>query len=418
MTITQSSKYTDVDLEYFEDAWANTLAGKTIDTHLGFVFGRGVKPTFELIKTKGMDQQTINKALEKYDDLKDELMEIDSRENINFNQMAFDAARMAKVFGRSVISFEPAGQITPDALAIIHPRDLGRPYIRDDYSLSSVKVNYLPESLPAEQMIYFCNQPNSPIRRQMWYGYSEMQRVVGATRALRRIVEYDSPEIVESLWAKYCMILVNTMGMTEAKANQMLQTVGDGLAPGAFNVLSGKKGEDIDVIPLDMEAQVGDLVTLMDRYERLIVGNWSVPGPLMGREEESNMATLLGKIRLYLAGPVAADRVPLSQTISKQWYERIIRKIQPDALKEIRVKAEFTPIIIESWVDNVDAASKLGQALPSLPETAKLELLNLQQYKTDLETNNKKIEQQRQMQQQKPMQVAPDQKAGEDEEES
>ena len=50
-------------------------------------------------------------------------------------------------------------------------------------------------------MVYFVNRPDSPKRRTMWYGYSDLQRVVGAARAWRRIIEFDMPEITTSAWA-------------------------------------------------------------------------------------------------------------------------------------------------------------------------------------------------------------------------
>ncbi|KKL06858.1 hypothetical protein LCGC14_2591860, partial [marine sediment metagenome] len=52
-------------------------------------------------------------------------------------------------------------------------------------------------------------------------------------------------------------------------------------------------------------------------------------------------------------------------------------------LDDVRVKAEFEPIFMESWDDLVDAVIKLDQVLP-LPDDKKLELLNLEEFKDDL----------------------------------
>jgi len=390
------NKYTNADYDYFEDSWANTLAGNVLDRHIAFVVGGGVKPVFELVKSKGLTQQQIAKKLETFDDLKAQLQDLDAKPTIALKQTVQESAAMAKTFGRCVIAYEPEGVQIPEALYIIHPRDLGRPYLRQDYSLSSVFANELNSSIAAEDMMYVVNKPRNPLRKHVWYGFSEMQRVVGAARALRRIIEYDSPEIVESLWAKYGIIIANTEGKTAAQAQVELQRIADGMKPGAFNVINGKPNDDIQYIDTQMSANVGDLVKLVDNYERLIIGNWGIPGPLLGRETESNMATLFGKIRLYLAGPVASDREWLGEIIGKQWYERNVRRIDPEALKEIRIKAEFEPVVIESWVDLVPAAVQLQQLYGDLPVEVSTTLLHLEHYKDLLSESKQKADAQKQ----------------------
>ena len=50
MTFNQPT-YTDTELEYFEDAWATTVAGKALDLKMEFVIGGVITPIFELRKT-------------------------------------------------------------------------------------------------------------------------------------------------------------------------------------------------------------------------------------------------------------------------------------------------------------------------------------------------------------------------------
>ena len=51
--------YTDQELEYFEDAWGSTVVGNAIDKLMEYVMGGGVKPTFELVDDKGMDEDQV-----------------------------------------------------------------------------------------------------------------------------------------------------------------------------------------------------------------------------------------------------------------------------------------------------------------------------------------------------------------------
>ena len=56
-------------------------------------------------------------------------------------------------------------------------------------------------------------------------------------------------------------------------------------------------------------------------------------------------------------------------------------------MKEIRVKAEFEPIIIEAWDDKVEAIANLKALLPSLSDEQLLELLGLEELKDEVLKN-------------------------------
>ena len=66
-----------------------------------------------------------------------------------------------------------------------------------------------------------------------------------------------------------------------------------------------------------------------------------------------------------------------------------------DILDDIRVKAEFEPIIIEAWDDKVEAISKLRLLLPALSDEQILELLGLEEMKDDIQKNtqNQQVQQ-------------------------
>lgn len=386
----ETNPYTDIDYEYFEDAWANTLFGNTVDTLWDFTWGKGIKLNLELINKKGKDEDTQAKELESYADIIDKLVEIDSKESIQAESTFFDASKMAAVFGRSLVAKEPEGiKVRPDVLKIFHPRDLGRVYRKDyDWSVSSVNVNLfgkVKENVKAEDMIYFVNQPNNPIRRNIGYGFSEAQRVIGAARSMRRFVEFDSPEIIQSLWAGYGMLIVRPQSKSPSTD---LTNISGGLNPGAFQMISANP-EDIKYEQLKIEAEVDKLVKLMDAFERLIIGNQGVPAALLGRESDTNMATLLGKIRLFLAGPVMKRRKWIAGILQQQWYSRNLAIISPEAVNVLKVKVEFEMNIVESWVDVVAALKDLRFAIPELPTSVRLKLANLEQYKNEVQKEMK-----------------------------
>ena len=376
--------YTDQELEYFEDAWASSVVGSAIDKLMEYVMGGGVRPTFELIDDKGKDENQVKKELEKYDKELNELIHYDRK--INFQKKLLDATTMAKVFGRCVMVFEPPNGL-PTALKIIHPRDLGRIFLdQKDWSIQKVITTFPSDELTPDEMIYFCNRPDSPRRRTMWYGYSDLQRVVGAARAWRRIIEFDMPEVTTSAWAGYGMFILKKLGRSSADATLDANTLLNSLNAGAFNCVTVDSMDEIEFKNLDLEPKIREMVELASFYERILIGNFAVPSALLGREEDQNRATLIGKIQFFLSGPVKAAREWISDQISQQWYERNMRHMgMGDLLKVVRVKAEFEAVQVESWFDLVESVMKLKAILPNLPNDKILELLNLEEIKDDLE---------------------------------
>mgnify|MGYP001610403528 CR=1 FL=1 len=377
--------YNDNDLEDFENVHANTLAGTVLDKSVDLTMGGGIKPTLDLINKRGKDEQQIKTELEQYKDITDELKEIDQK--LDFNSIVKDALRNSYVFGRCAVAFEPDFEFIT-ALKIIHPRDLGRPNInQEDWTVDSVNVHIggavQQYALPNDGMIYIMHQPRNPIRRNIGYGFSMLQRVKGQARALERLTTYDLPEIVQSMWAGYGLFIVNTAGKSPSEAGTLLQTLVDGLKPGAFNAVPGKP-EDITFQILQLQAQVNELIQSWDRYERSLIGNFGMPSGMFGREEEANRATMLGKIQLTIDGVVKTQREDLGSILSKQWYSRLLAKLHPELTEVVRVKAEFEPLVIENWLDKIDGIVKLGQAV-NLKDEAKLKIAGLEDFTNDIE---------------------------------
>jgi len=374
--------YTDQELEYFEDAWGSSVAGAVIDKLVEYTFGNGLRPIFELIDDRGLDDEQKKKLLKKYEKELNELIEYDKK--MEFEKKLRDAVTMTIVFGRCVMVFEGKG--LPKALKIIHPRDLGRVFLdQKTWDLEKVITTFPADELFREEMLYLVNRPDSPKRRTMWYGYSEMQRVAGASRAWRRLIEFDFPEVATSMWAGYGMFMIKKMGRTKADAENDMNTLLNSLKSGAFNAVSVDANDEIEYKEMDLKPKIAEMVQLADFYERIIIGNFAVPSALLGREEDQNRATLIGKIQFFLSGVVRSRRDWISDQISKQWYERnMIKMGMADLLQTVRVKAEFDSIIVESWFDLVDAVLRVKGIFPDMPDDQLLELLNLEEYKSEL----------------------------------
>jgi len=379
--------YNDNDYDILEDLWTHTIAGKALDVLKKFVVGGGVKPVFELKDETIKDDKEKANALAEYDKVLLELKRFDEKRTILLNDKVGDLYENAKVFGRSMFGYESEGGTLPRALKPIHPRDMGRIFVhRLDWSLSSLRVFIRADLVHAEEMVYLVNMQNSPRRRSMWYGYSEMQRIVGPAMALRQILEFDVREIAQSAWAKYPLVRIDNEGLTQVEKQADFDQLKQDLKPAAFKFINGKKDE-IEVFNLDLDPKVTEIGELIDKLERIIIGNFNVPAALLGREEDQNRATLLGKIRMFINGPVTHDRDWLGETLARQWYTRNLRLIAPEVLDKVKVKVEFEPIVVESWIDVIDSLSKLKQIFPGIPDDELLKLAHLEEIQGKIDPN-------------------------------
>ena len=393
MTYNQPT-YSDAELEYFEDAWATTPAGLALDKRMEFVLLGGVRPVFELKEEddKLSEEEKKNK-LKKYDKELQSLIDFD--ELMNFNQVLLDAATMAKVFGRSVILFETLvddkSKGLPKHLKLVHSRNINWVRIDEEsWGIKDVKIMIPSITAKPDEMIYITNKPDSPIRHSKWFGYSEMQRIAGAARAYRRIIEFDMPEIAQTMWAGSIMFLIKKMGRSKANAQTDANNILNSIKAGTYNAVEVDALDEIKMEKLDLDPKIAELVTLSNFYRNEMIGNSQTPNALLGSEQEPNRATLIGKIRFFIEGPVQADRDWLGSIVGKQWYEPNLKKLNyENILDEVRVKAEFEPIIIEAWDDKVEAIAKLKALLPSNNDEQILELLGLEELTNEVIKNAK-----------------------------
>ena len=392
--------YTEEDNQHFQGLYGHTLIGKCIDVNTDHVMGDGFRPIAEWRRPNkhGKNKDAQRKELEQYDDAMDELQYLDERPKIGLDQKARDAFRQTLVFGRSVLAFEWDGYdgtdvipaTPPAALKLVHPRMLGQIYVdQQDWSLESVNIwTQKAHRCYADQMIYFCNKPNSPIYRNMHYGMSEIQRVAGHGSVLRELTEFDLVEIAKTMWAGYGVITVDQEGLEEKNKRTQLEDIVRSLKAGAWAAI-GKTGEHgVDFAQYKFENDLNGLGMLIDKMERSIIGDAQIPAPFLGRDETTNMATLFAATRQYYHGPVRQKRKIVVDALKGAWYERNLAFIDPDLLKDIKISIKFENLPIDAWMGALDQLEKLQIIVPQLPIEEILKLADLDYLIDQLNTSD------------------------------
>ena len=381
--------YTEIDLETFQGLYGHTLIGKTIDVNTDHVMGDGIRPVAEWRRPNkhGKNKDEQRKGLEEFDDIMDDLQQYDEHSKIKLDPKTRDAFRQTLVFGRSVLAFEwndydGTGLIPaepPAAIKSVHPRMLGQIYVdQQDWSLQSVIIHTKYDHLCyADSMIYFCNKPNSPVFRNMHYGQSEIQRVAGHGTVLRELTEFDLIEIAKTMWAGYGVITVDQEGLEDYDKQSQLNKIIRSMRAGAWTAISKTGEKGIEFNQYKFQNDLNGLKTIMDTVERSIIGDSQIPAPFLGRDENTNMATLFAATRQYYHGPVRQKRKIVSEALRESWYERNLSFYNPNLLKDVKISVKFENLPIDAWMGALDQLEKLHMLVPQLPIEELLKLADL-----------------------------------------
>jgi hypothetical protein len=396
--------YQDLDYMVLQDIYANSIAGRIIDRIIELVFSRGIKPVLKLRNPEEFgDEQKQQEEIEKDQEIIDNLLlvdeavsdpddEIDDFLDSTIQTKFVALAKNAMVYGRSMILKEFTSPIKlgdgnvvrgiPNVLKVINPRDMGIVEIdQESWKLKSVQMRFTSQQITPQEMIYMEHGSNNPVYNGLHYGFSAMQSMIGASRSLKQMIEVDFPTITKHIWSGDGFIIVKPQGTTpsekQEELNQILAQIREGRWNGIMEI-----PEDVRIEQHDLNPKIAELVQLADFLIRHNIAQTGMPQAVFAQEKDSNRATLIGKIRLFMDGPAAAIQEWISNEIKKQWYMPNFRAIygrDHKLYKKYKIEAVFEPLKIEGFQDNVDAVMKLLQKI-NLTDEAIGELLNIDEF--------------------------------------
>jgi hypothetical protein len=396
--------YQDLDYMVLQDIYANSVAGRILDRIFELVFSRGIKPVLKLRNPEEFgDEQRQQKEIEKDQKIIDDLLlvdeavsdpddEIDPYLDSNIQTKFFALGLNAGAYGRSMILKQftkpvklPDGRSfrdIPNVLKVINPRDMGIVEIdQESWKLKSIQIRFTSQQVTPQEMIYLEHGSNNPVYNALHYGYSMMQSMIGASRSLKQMIEVDFPTITKHIWSGDGFIVIKPQGTTESEKQSEMNNILANIKEGRWNTLM-EMPDDVKIENHDLQPKIAELVQLADFLIRHNIAQTGMPQAVFAQEKDSNRATLIGKIRLFMDGPASALQEWISNEISKQWYMSNFRAIygrDHKFYKKYRIEAVFEPLKIEGFQDNVDAVMKLMQKI-NLTDEAIGELLNIDEF--------------------------------------
>jgi len=163
--------------------------------------------------------------------------------------------------------------------------ELLEPDIAEDYTLKGWKYQYAKDGYYKPDQIFHLH--NTPLERD-YRGISDIEPIM-QTLATRRNLWFDIKEAAKRLWAPILICKMDTSGLKKADAETAMQKFSDELKPGR-NVVHNRS---IDVQVVNITPDIGGLLRAIEKCDEDIMGNFSIPRALLGREKCFDKDTLI-----------------------------------------------------------------------------------------------------------------------------
>jgi len=412
------------DYIIFQDNYANTIAGRIIDIIVYFTLANGVKPKLEpRDRTKFKTDEELQKALEKNEWLLDTIeqieknisgngepkpfVSIDDQKNLKYipfynvqansetatydthlQQKWASACTLGLTYGRTAVvpnvdelddkvtvnigGSEKTYQGIPKVLQLIHPRDLGFNHVDPrTWKLLGLQLYNSNWILKPDQMIFWEWNPNNPVYGSLFYGYSLQQSMMGSARSLRRIIEVDFPLIAKTRWSGMYWIFFKRKGEGLVTAEQEHQAILKNIRLDGINIsLEDDPMNDVKIEKIDLDPKINELIEMCRFLIQYMMAQVGMPQGLLFGEEALNRATLIGKLKSFIQGPIRKYRKWFLDGLTEQWYARLAETLalQDDKIKEIlkdfNVIADVEEFVLEDWSDLIQPFMMLSQLNP------------------------------------------------------
>lgn len=423
------------DYVILQDNYANTIAGRIIDTLVFFILANGIKPKLEPKNRDNFEsEEALQNAMEEGQFLIDILEEIDR--NVStigepqpfktmddtqqyvpyYSEQAEDVKNsydtplqqkwaavctLALNFGRAVLIPQIDEQddtviiddVTyrniPKVIKVIHPRDLGFNHISPEtWKLLGIQLYNSNWILRPNHMMFFEWNPHNPVYGGMYYGYSLAQSMIGSARALRRIIEVDFPLIAKTRWSSMYWVFFKRKGEGLTTAEAEHQAILNSIRLDGINIsLEDEPTEDVRVERVDLDPKIQELIEMARFLIQYMMAQVGMPQGMMFDEQALNRATLIGKIRSFIQGPIRKYRKWFLGVVTEQWYNRMVVTISADnekiknVLKDFNVIAEVDEFKLENWNELIQAFLMLQQLNPFKDEAIG-DFLNIEGYES------------------------------------
>ncbi|MBS7627070.1 phage portal protein [Candidatus Bathyarchaeota archaeon] len=280
--------------------------------------------------------------------------------NVNMDQTLRVAVVKMKIYGRAAfeVEFQHGGRpwtSKPLRLIPLDPEQV-KPEIDSGWSLTGFTYQGQKGFYRPDEIVYFVN---SDIEGDM-EGLSDVEPILKEAELDDKILREDLAEAASTLWAGIAVHTLQTDKLPEGVTQEQVQKIIDEhiaeLKPGKHVATTDQWQIQI----VDIKPDLDQLLNIIEKVERRIVGNFQVPRFMLNIEKELNRATAYAELEAFIEGPVTDIQRILKRTLEAQWYPKLVKqalKINGDN-PPVTVKHIWRQIRTADWFELVRAVSQ------------------------------------------------------------
>jgi len=183
-------------------------------------------------------------------------------------------------------------------------------------------------------------------------GLSLVEPVVPSVKQQRELDE-DVLAVAMRMWAPFIVLQVDTLNMTDADETSTMQTLRDAAQPGVNLVVNKTVTPTVVHMTPDMQS----LALVRTGIDETIIGNFSIPKALLGREKSLNRATLEASLQALRESAISRVQRTLKRAVEHQIYDRICE--YEGVADKVRIRHVWNPISIQDFKDLSGAVTEM-----------------------------------------------------------
>ena len=295
-------------------------------------------------------REGVNPSDEKYQEVKRQVDKNNQLMNLDFALYVGDIKR--KIYG--IAAFEIVGSTGGNKWFELLPlsSEIIKPIISQNYNLEGWEYAYAEGGKYEPNQVFYLLETSL---EKSFKGISTIEPIM-QTLATRKNLWFDIKEAGKRLWAPILLCEMDTSGLSKEKAQQAMSDFSAQLKPGR-NIVYNRS---VKIQAVSLTPDISSLLQAIDKCDEDIMGNYSIPRALLGREKTTNRATLEYSIKTVYDVSVTGAQRYIANAVEDQLYTPQVEDAGYE--DDIRIKHVWNPLTLLDLITLAGPIVKLFEA--------------------------------------------------------
>jgi hypothetical protein len=333
------TKYNDYEKYYKE----TSLVRQCIDLRAAFTTAKGFHTEIEVLdeKLNPDDFAWVKKVVD------------ETNRRIDMDNILYLSEIKREVFGFVLWEVVKTKQNKKPKITRLNPLEVDQttPVYNDDGVLEHFTYGGEATKLELEDAFYISGVSFSANPM----GLSLVEPIVPSVKQQRELDE-DVLAVAMRMWAPFIILQVDTLNMSDEQETSTMTSLKDAAQPGVNLVVN----KSVESTVVHMTPDMQSLSTVRRDIDETIIGNFTIPKALLGREKTLNRATLEASLQALRESAISRIQRTLKRAVEHQIYDRICE--YEGVADKVRIRHVWNPISIQDFKELSGAITDMYKA--------------------------------------------------------